>query len=288
MAADSILELLIADSAYPEPLREIHNPPQRLFLRGRLPEGIFFAVVGSRTPSPYGKQITPKLVEPLAVAGLVIVSGLAYGIDALAHEAALAQRGFTIAVLGTGVDDQALYPRTHRKLAQRIVDAGGAIVSEYPPGTPGQPQHFPARNRIIAGLSRGVLVVEARAKSGALITANLALRENRDVFAVPGPITAITSAGTNQLIQQGAKLTMQAEDVLDEYGLVPQQVPRAVPSTLSREEQSILALLAEKTLHVDMLAETLHCTAAETAVRLTALELHGLVRNFGGGRYGRA
>lgn len=288
--AEQIRTIARNDAGYPPLLREIHDPPKRLFVRGTLPgaEALCFAVVGSRTPSHYGKQATPMVVEPLAAAGLVIVSGLAYGIDALAHEAALNAGGITTAVLGTGVDDASLYPQTHKKLAQRIVDAGGAVISEYPPGTPGQQGHFPARNRIIAGMSRGVLVVEAKEKSGALITADLATRENRDVFAMPGPITSPTSVGPNRLIRDGAKPVLEAADILDEYGVVQPTTHDQRPTTLTDDERRVLDALEQDALHVDALARSLDLPAAQLTSLLTTLELRGLIKNLGGGVYGRS
>jgi DNA processing protein len=282
---DSITIVKRNEERYPSLLAEIHDPPERLFVRGVIPtEGIFFAVVGTRRPSHYGKEITPKIVEPLAAHGFVIISGLAYGIDALAHEAALAQGGTTVAVLGTGVDEPSLYPRTHRKLARRIIEGGGAILSEYPPGTAGKPHHFPARNRIIAGMARGVLVIEAREKSGALITARLALNENRDVFALPGPITAQTSDGPNRLIQQGAKPILDARDILEEYGIECKATER-IQEDLSDEERRILDALAGNGVHVDALGHLLNLSSAELSAILTELELRGKVRHLGGGWY---
>ena len=283
------IQTIAKDAAdYPSLLAEIHDPPEQLYVRGKFPDGVYFAVVGTRLPSAYGKQVTSKIVEPLAQAGLVIVSGLAYGIDALAHEAALEAGGATVAVLGTGVDEESLYPRSHKKLARRIVEQGGAVISEYPPGTAGQPYHFPARNRIIAGLSRGVLVVEARKKSGALITSDLSTRENRDVFAVPGPIINPASFGPNQLIQQGANPVMSAEDILEEYDITQPTTDDKRHSTLNEEERRVLDALTEGALHVDAIGRALESPSAQLASLLTGLELKGLIKSLGGGTYGKA
>lgn len=284
---DEITILDKNDSRYPELLREIHDPPEQLFVRGIIPEGLCIAVVGARLPSSYGKAITPKIVEPLAAAGAIIVSGLAYGIDALAHEAALAAHGKTIAVLGTGVDDQSLYPQTHRKLASRIIENDGTVISEYSPGTEGKKHHFPARNRIIAGLSRAVIIVEAKEKSGALITADLATRENRDVYAVPGPINSSLSAGTNQLIRDGATPLLRAEDIIEAYDL-QRNIDNRKQTTENEIERGVLDALAEGALHVDELGRALNLPTANLSSLLTTLELKGLVRNLGGGLYGRA
>lgn len=290
---DEIRTITQNDAEYPELLREIAQPPAQLYVRGTIPSGQCFAVVGTRMPTPYGKALTPKLVEPLARAGLVIVSGLAYGVDALAHEAALAVGGHTVAVLGTGIDEESLYPRKHRKLARKIVERGGAVISEYAPGTGAMKHHFPARNRIVAGMSVGTLVVEAKEKSGALITAKFAVEENRDVFALPGSVTSAHSVGPNRLIQQGATPVLSPADILDAYGLVPQQlalsivdgvtlVPSGVEGT---EAQRILAALDADALHVDAIATATGLPTKQLLPLLTQLELSGLIRNLGNGKY---
>lgn len=204
----------------PPLLPHIYDPPLALYVRGKLPgDALAIAVVGSRTATPYGRAATQALVRPLSARGLVIVSGLAFGIDAEAHRAALETHGTTVAVLGTGVDEASVYPRSHRQLAKDIVAASGAVASEFPPGTTARPEHFPQRNRIIAGLARATVVVEATTQSGALITARLALAENREVLAVPGPITAPTSEGTNRLLREGAAPALSADDILDALSL---------------------------------------------------------------------
>lgn len=277
-----------SDPDYPPLLKEIHNPPKKLYVRGKLPEGLSLAVVGTRLPSAYGKQVTGQLVKPLARAGIIIVSGLAYGIDSLAHKATLEAGGKTVAVLGTGVDEQSLYPRAHLKLARKIIETDGAVISEYPEGTPGHRGHFPARNRIISGLSRGVVIVEAKKRSGALNTATHAAEQNRDVFAVPGPITAPTSATPNRLIKQGAEPLLDAQDILDFYSIETQQKTEEKTFTLSAEEQTVLDTLSSERLHKDELGRTANIPAAKLAVVLTELEMKGAVRNLGGGYYGAA
>lgn len=205
---------------FPPLLNRIYDPPLALYVRGTLPgDAPALAVVGSRKATPYGRSATHALVRPLSARGLVIVSGLAFGIDAEAHRAALETHGKTIAVLGTGVDDAALYPRAHRQLAHDIVASGGAVVSEFPPGTTARAEYFPQRNRVIAGLARATVVVEATNHSGALITARLALAENREVLVVPGPITVPTSEGTNRLLREGAAPALSADDILDALSL---------------------------------------------------------------------
>lgn len=277
-----------SDPAYPPLLAEIAQPPEQLFVRGSLEAlaGPCLAVVGTRTPSSYGKQVTPALVASLARAGITIVSGLAIGIDTLAHEAALDAGGQTVAVLGSGVDEPTLYPPQNRMLARRIVEQGGAIVSEFPEGTEPKPFHFPQRNRVIAGLSKGVLVIEAREKSGALITANFALEENRDVFAVPGPITVATSTGPNRLIAAGAQAVVHADAILDAWRI--EHLPLAAPSVAPNEPgHPLLAHFPATPIHVDDLIRSSGLPAAHVNVELAKLELIGYIRNLGGGIYAK-
>ncbi len=207
--------VLMDDKDYPPLLKEIHSPPIALFVRGTL-ENIRkpLAVVGTRKCSTYGKQITRTLVSELAKEGISIISGLAYGIDASAHYATLQASGNTIAVLGSGCDENTITPAPHRKLAQQIVESGGAVISEYPPGTHPTKYSFPERNRIISGISIGTLVIEAPEKSGALITSDFALNQNREVFAVPHNITNINGAGTNELIKKGSHVVTNSRDIL--------------------------------------------------------------------------
>ncbi len=204
--------LTIKDKNYPKLLKEIYAPPAILYIKGKLSEPCL-SIVGSRQLSPYGYRTAPKLSFDLAKKGLTIVSGLAKGIDTLAHQAALKANGKTIAVLGSGLDN--IYPRDNKKLFEEITQ-NGAVISEFPLGAPPKGQHFPQRNRIVSGLSLGVLVIEAGERSGSLITARQALEQNRDVFAVPGPINSLTSAGTNGLNKMGAKPVTEANDILEE------------------------------------------------------------------------
>lgn len=215
----SIYKLHLGDRFYPKLLKEITNPPAVLYVKTDLDiEKLFsafsLAVVGTRKPTRYGFEITRKLTRDLVKKGVTIVSGLARGVDYVAHTTTLAAGGVTIAVFGTGLD--VVYPADHKDLAERIVERG-AIVSEFPPGTGPTRMNFPIRNRIIAGLSRGVLVTQAAARSGTLITAGFAADFGRDVFAVPGNITSEYSPGTNGLLQKGAKLVSGVEDILEEY-----------------------------------------------------------------------
>ncbi|RMG67567.1 MAG: DNA-protecting protein DprA [Calditrichaeota bacterium] len=274
----------IWDSTYPALLRRINDPPVLLFYRGHLPESwpVCLAVVGTRRPSAYGKAVTAKLVAELVHRGVSIVSGLARGIDTIAHYTALQRGGFTAAVLGCGAD--VVYPPENRKLYQEIAQ-NGLLVSEFLPGTTPEAVNFPRRNRIITGLSVGLLVVEAGQKSGALISARYALDQNREVFAVPGQITNPASAGTNRLIQQGAKLVQSVEDILEELpelqGRATPAQPRDLPH-LNELQKRIMACLSTDPKHIDRLVMELRESPALVLSSLVELELMGLVRQLPG------
>ena len=265
---------------YPALLRELHDPPPRLYLRGGPVELLDLpavAIVGARSCSPYGAQVARELARELGAAGVVVVSGLARGVDGEAHRGALAAGGLTVAVLGCGIDRD--YPRAHAQLAGRIAESG-AVVSEYPPGVEPSPWRFPARNRIVAGLARATVVVEARERSGALITADFALELGRDVFAVPGEITSALSAGTNDLIRQGATPLLGAGDVLEALGL--ERTPPRVPDTLSAGARTLLDPLSETARTLDELGRLTGLESAAMAAALTELELAGLVASADG------
>ncbi|MEX0649418.1 MAG: DNA-processing protein DprA [Candidatus Andersenbacteria bacterium] len=224
--------LNIKDRAYPKLLREIHNPPQQLYIRGNialLSHSRLLAVVGSRQATAYGAQALHTLLSPAIEKDIPIVSGLALGIDSLAHELCVKMKRPTIAVLGTGIDDAGVYPRQNLTLAHAILKFGGVLVSEYPIGTKVFKGNFPARNRIIVGLCAATLVIEAAEKSGSLISARLAMESNREVLAVPGPITELTSVGTNQLIHDGATPALHANDLLEIYQTSKQEVSLPLP-----------------------------------------------------------
>jgi len=270
---------------YPPLLAELHDPPARLHLRGGRSEILALpsvAVVGARSCSPYGAQVARELAGDLAALGVVVVSGLARGIDGEAHRGALAAGGLTVAVLGCGIDRD--YPRAHAQLAGRIAESG-LIVSEYPPGVEPAPWRFPARNRIVAGLAAATVVVEARERSGALITADFALELGRDVFAVPGEITSGLSRGTNDLIRQGATPLLAADDVLEVLGI--ERGPVTPPTSVSPEAGAVLGFLAAGAASLDEISRSTGVGSAEVAVALTELELAGLVSQ-GEGRYRRA
>lgn len=273
-------------SGYPRLLLECHDPPPVLYYVGELPRQDMLGVVGSRKATRYGRTISGQLIPALCQAGLGIASGLAIGIDAFAHKACLEARGYTLAVLGNGVD--LFYPYANSHLQKEILASGGCLVSEFPPGTKPRPDHFPRRNRIISGLCRGVLVIEAGLKSGAMITVGFALEQGRDVFAVPGNIDSPQSAGTNHLIRLGAKPVLGATDILEEYNLdLPLQANRQSP-VLDKEEKAIMALIDQQGVSLDELCYQLGLAGGVVLARLAALELKGLIERLPGQKYIRA
>jgi DNA processing protein len=261
------------DRGYPPLLLQLHDPPAQLYVRGlaELLAEPAVAIVGARSCSGYGAHVARMLGRELAAAGLVVVSGLARGVDGEAHRGALDAGGATVAVLGCGIDRD--YPRAQASLAERI-RGHGAVVSEYPPGTEPAPWRFPARNRIIAGLCLATVVVEARERSGALITADFALELGREVFAVPGEITAALSAGTNDLLRQGAAPLLSPGDVLSALGIEEPEVP---PPPVSGAAASVLQLLSDSARDFDSLVRLSGRSSAEVAAALVELELAGLV-----------
>ena len=287
--AAGISLLTINDKEYPERLRQIYDAPVLLYFRGSMAElGNFpLAIVGTRKISHYGRMVAPKIAGELAEQGIAIVSGLAYGIDSLAHEAALKAGGKTVAVLGSGIDDQSVYPPPNLRLARQIIDSGGALISEYPPRTPPLRQNFPHRNRIISGMSLGVLVVEADLESGSLITAKLALDQNRDVFAVPGSIFSSASVGPNNLIKMGAKLVSSSSDILEALNLSEalsyKENKKILPDTPN--EAKVLERLSYEPLHIDQLVVLNGLDAPAIASTLTFMEMKGKVLNLGGMNY---
>ena len=263
------------DAAFPPLLAAIHDPPPRLYLRGERESSILasasVAIVGARACSSYGRSVARSLARDLAAEGLVVVSGMARGIDAEAHRGALECGGSTVAVLGCGIDRD--YPAAHSELARRICETG-LIVSEYEPGVEPAPWRFPARNRIIAGLCQATVVVEARERSGALITADFALDEGRDVLVVPGEITSSLSAGTNALLRLGATPVTRATDVLELFGI---DEARAPATSLGPVADALLAKLSEQALTADEVVRASGIEPSEGAVALMELELAGRV-----------
>ncbi|MEA1997342.1 MAG: DNA-processing protein DprA [Gemmatimonadota bacterium] len=282
--------LFIWQNEYPAYLAQIYDPPPMLFVRGNI-ESLnlpCFAIVGTRGPSLYGRQMASSLASGLSAAGFTVVSGLARGIDSIAHSEALDAGGSTLAVLGCGTD--VIYPPENAGLAEKIIETRGALVSEYLMGTRPEGQNFPRRNRLISGLSRGVLVVEGSAKSGALITAAYAADQNREVFALPGDVTRKLSHGANRLIQQGAKLVLSAGDILSEFGAWATgpagEEPEGRPApSLSREERVVFDCLSNAPVHVDELAGKLGMDISAILAILLRLEVKQLIREHPGKLY---
>lgn len=277
------------DDAYPAVLRNIYDPPPLLYLRGSLEptDSQAVAIVGSRRASAYGRMVAESLAADLARAGVTVVSGLARGIDSAAHRGALKAGGRTLAVLGSGAD--VIYPPENRVLAREI-EGCGAVISELPLGTPPLAGNFPARNRIISGLSLGVVVVEAGEKSGSLHTVDYALEHGKDVFAVPGSIRNPLSVGPHRLIKQGARLAEAAEDILEELGLMREAARHQNPEpalSLTREEQMLISWLSDEPVAMDDLAEATALPVPLISSALLMLELKGLCRQATGGRYVR-
>lgn len=266
--------------AFPDRLLEIPKPPDQLYVRGTLPsfsDNTFLAVVGSRNASGYGKEVCADLIAGLRGYPIVIVSGLAIGIDALAHKTALATGLTTLAIPGSGLSDQVLHPSSNRALAQKILEAGGALLSEYEPNFQATLWSFPQRNRIMAGLSHAVLVIEASERSGTLITARLATEYNREVLTVPGSIFSQNSFGPHMLIRQGATPIRNSDDILDVFGMKRDEKEMLDVSTLSAQEQKVLELVATP-LPRDDLILALNMPVSEAQSLLMMMELKGLIK----------
>ncbi len=273
------------DAAYPERLRHIYAPPPVLYMRGTLEaHEPMVALVGTRCPTAYGRQVARRLAAGLAQNGVTVVSGLALGVDTEAHRSALEAGGRTVAVLACGVDQ--VYPARNRHLAEAIIRQG-ALLSDYPIGTAAEARNFPPRNRVISGLSLGVVVVEAGERSGALITSDFAAEQGRDVLAVPGSIFSPMSRGCHALIAQGARLVRDVDDILEELHLTRPAEQRVVREVVpeSREEAVLLALLSADPLHLDELSHLSGLPVAAVSGTITLMELKGLVRHVGGKQY---
>jgi DNA processing protein len=283
IAAQGISILTWEDELYPPRLKEIDQPPPVLYVRGALTteDAWAVAVVGTRRVSAYGRQVTEELASFLAANGVTIVSGLARGVDAIAHQSALKAGGRTVAVLGSGVDR--IYPPEHAQLAEKMMTSG-AVISDYAPGTPPEASNFPPRNRIISGLAMATVVVEAGETSGALITAQFAVDQGREVFAVPGNILAPQSKGTNRLIAQGARPMLSARDLLDVLNLTRITEQRQVRKVLPGDEieQKLMSVLTHEPLHVDEIRNQTGLPIERVSATLTMMELKGLVRQVGG------
>lgn len=274
------------DSEYPDSLREIHDPPVLLYVKGnKIPDRKYISMVGSRNATHYGIKAAEELAQGLSRRGLGIVSGMAMGIDAASHWGCLTGRGFTVAVLGTGLD--IVYPVENRKLYEKIIEKG-AVVSEYLMGTPPSPSNFPKRNRIISGLSRGIVVVEATRKSGSLITASLALEQGREVFAVPGSIDSFKSRGCHFLIKHGAMLVENTDDIMEGLGLNYPGMNKSdtffkkVLPPMNEEEKKVYDLLGEYPVHIDEISRKGSLEPGELSGILTRMELMGVVKQLAG------
>ena len=282
------------DENYPENLLSIYDPPPFLFFKGKIKEEDrnAVAIVGCRSASLYGKRITERIGRELSQRGITIVSGLARGIDSIGHLSALKENGRTLAVFGSGLD--VIYPRENRKLTEQIISSG-AILSEFPLGTKPEAPNFPRRNRLISGLSLGVVIVEAGTKSGALLTAHCALEQNREVFAIPGNLGSKNSEGTNKLIKQGAKLVTSVEDILEELQITTKSgeslssvLTEEDLSHLSEMEKSILKLISDEPYHIDKIASQASVGVWQALSSLLSLELKGLVKQLSGKMFVRA
>lgn len=295
LEASQITVVPFTDSNFPKLLAEIADPPALLYIRGNYRDWNtrpHIAIVGSRKSTAYGKQVAEELSRALAKAGYTTVSGLAFGIDAIAHEATLEANGTTLAILGSGIDDHSISPQSHLTLAHDILKTSGALISELGPGTTASVGTFPARNRIMAGLCQGTIVIEAAEDSGSLITARLALDYNREVFAVPGSIFSPASTGTHRLLKEGAKLVTGIQDILSELGeiqLSDDEVPK--PTTpapvLDTDEAIVYQLLSHEGIHIDKLIALARLEAMRVNMILTKLELRGLAKNIGNLHYTR-
>lgn len=270
------------DDNYPTLLKTIAIPPPILYARGKIKKlNNPIAVVGSRKATSYGIQATKKITGELARAGCEIISGLAAGIDTAAHEATLAEKGITVAVLGSGLDQETIYPPQNRSLASRIIEGGGAVISEFPPETPPLKHHFPQRNRIISGLSRAVLVTEAKERSGALSTANLALEQNREVFALPGSIFSPYSSGPHNLLKEGATIAVSSRHILDCLEIDYNEAARLENAEAFDGDEGEILKMLDRPLTIDELVLKTQKKPSEISTALSLLELRGLIKKIG-------
>jgi len=296
---ENIEVICSVEESYPKLLKEIEDRPPLIYVKiGQIGQidpigqigGLFqkkaVAIVGTRKVTSYGRQVTEMITQGLVSVGLVIVSGLARGVDKISHETTINNKGLTIAVLGCGLD--LIYPPEHKGLAEQIVESDGALVSEFPLGMQAVPGNFPARNRIISGLSLGVVVTEAAEDSGSLITASDAAEQGREVFAVPGPITSPLSKGTSELIKKGAKLVSGVEDILDELRIKTVGRVRGLRDMggLGEEERKIVSLLENENLQIDEIIGRLEMESGKIGSLLSMMEIKGIIKNFGEGVYG--
>jgi len=286
---ENIWLLTYKDKNYPKLLLEIPKLPPLLYVKGKLDdsEEACLAVVGTRKISNYGRTVTPQLIEPLIKSGLIIVSGMAYGVDEMVHELSVQNGKRTIAVLGGGLDNKSIYPKNHQLLADKILQANGALISEYPIGIPNLRHHFVTRNRIISGLSLGTLVIECDLDSGSLITAKHALEQNRTVFAVPGPIYSEVSKGPNNLIKMGARLVTEANDILEDLNLQKLEAEEEAQDLFgdTPEESAVIKILSREPISINEIIKQSGLNTGQATSALTFLEMKGKIRNLGGQQY---
>lgn len=283
---ENIKVLIQEDEMYPKRLKEISSAPAVLYVKGDIvPEDFFIAIVGSRKVSEYGKRVTEDFARELSSLGATVVSGMAFGVDFIAQRECVKLKKRTVAVLGNGLDEKSIYPASNRAIAKEIANCG-CLMSEYPLGTPPLRQNFPARNRIISGLSKGVLIIEASESSGSLITAKFALEQNRDIFSIPGNIYSKNSEGTNNLIKMGAKLVTRPVEILEEFNIsfFEKEKVEIVPE--NPEEALIFKnLKQDEATHIDILSKNTQIKTAPLSSILTLMEIKGSVKNIGGMRY---
>lgn len=289
MERENIRLIRFEDPLYPQLLKESPNPPYILYAKGKtdfINSTPLISIVGSRKYTSYGSQVAQNFSHELANSGFTIVSGMALGIDTFAHRGALESCGKTIAVLGNGLDDSSIYPRNNFNLSREIAE-NGVLLSEYPLGAQAGPLTFPARNRIVAGISAGIIVIEAGEKSGALITAQMALDANREVFSVPGPIFSLQSAGTNNLIKKGARLVSGIKDILEELSFsIQEEIKKKTPKIPSTENEKILLeILCSDPMHIDNISKLSRLGTADVSSTLSVMEIKGWAKNIGGQNY---
>ncbi|MEA3449642.1 MAG: DNA-processing protein DprA [Patescibacteria group bacterium] len=286
---EKITVIIEQDERYPGLLKEIYSPPALLYVKGMVnsDNDLSLAIVGTRKYTPYGKQACVEIVSKLSRHKLSIVSGLALGIDTFAHQTCLDCGGHTIAVLGTGIDNNSIYPSVNRFLNEKIIAGGGAVISEFPLGTKPWRFNFPQRNRIISGLSLGTIVIEAKERSGALITAACALEQNREVFALPGNIFSENAKGPNNLIKQGAQPVLNVDDIIETFNLkqINRQIDNKKIIPESKEETELLDKLKREPTHVNELIRLTKQPSSAIIATLTIMEMKGMVKNLGGMKY---
>jgi DNA processing protein len=283
---EDIKIVTIEDKSYPKKLHEIDSPPFVLYYKGNLKyQDPSLAIIGTRKMSPYGKQVASELTRKICRAGITTISGMALGIDSIVHKETLLSAGKTVAVLGSGLDENNIYPKININLSKEIINAGGLIISEYSAGSPGLSYNFPQRNRIISSLSSGLLIIESPLKGGSLITVKYAQKQNKKIFAVPGPITSINSSGTNDLIKKNiAQITTSYKDIVRSFGL-KQERQKQPTNNLSHEEKELLKFLTKTPMHIDEIIKKSKIESNKISPLLLVLELKNLIENLGNMNY---